>query len=397
LECFVQAYEQNIFLRKKMKMNNTLLKPFKLSRIIETFENYEKLNLREGEDTHVQNKSRTITNERDFWMELFAEPERYWNHNFIIPEGSLSFWIPRIPGLYFSRGAKLLREMGLTYQTNGSKFFEVANELEPLGKSGVVLGGVGTILLPPDSHGNQLGTVTPSNNVSCGIPILLATNVLERTNIREGDKVQIKSAKFVKMSLEWADRFPSIRGIKRGYLLVDHIDQVKIIGRVRELLIQPCSIMEYETEAALLYDYVFVTVNSTDKRHRRSIIDFYEYYRTKDSRNGKYMIAADVADPLLDSVYTSPDKMRSDHAGLNLIKHRIRKTMVSGTTIQDILDFLASNYHTHSDIRLIITHVRLPEKLMNANRTADMHHEIVDYCLQHSKMEELIDFLNLNK
>ena len=72
--------------------------------------------------------------------------------------------------------------------------------------------------LPPTSRGDRLATIATSGNVSAGIPALITDEVWSGCKLREGSVVVFRGAKWEAMEESWASRFPSTRGIPRGYL-----------------------------------------------------------------------------------------------------------------------------------------------------------------------------------
>jgi hypothetical protein len=379
-------------------LNVPLLKAIRLARINETLENYVlaggdvKTGAQKGKDP-----DQIIYDERNFWNHFFDSPELYWNKLFSIRQCILSLWVPRIPGLFHTKSGRQMREQGYNHQAGTDKEFKINRELLPIGKSGVVLGGIGTFLFPPDIQGNQLVTLSLSYNASSGIPALISESVLATLKLKEGDLLKIKKAKWCKMSIEWAQRFPSIREIKRGYFSINNPEDVEVLNRNIPMEIHPCSIMEYESKEGVLFDYVFVTVDSQERRYRKLASDFFEYYRTKEGRNGKFLIAADIAEPLFDSKYVSPESLRSDAAGLNLIRHRINGLLIGGNTIDEMINVLSKNYSSIEDIKLLCTHLKLPKRILGTNKPAEAIHEVVNYCIEHEKVDEMVDFLVLNK
>lgn len=379
-------------------LNVPLLKAIRLARINETLENYA---LADGDVKTAMQKDNApdhiIYDEQNFWNDFFYNPELYWNKLFSIRKCILSLWVPRIPGLFHTKSGRQMREQGYNHKAGTDKEFKINRELLPIGKSGVVLGGIGTFLFPPDIQGNQLVTLSLSYNASSGIPALISEIVFANLKLKEGDLLKIKKAKWCKMSIEWAQRFPSIREIKRGYFFINNPEDVEILKRNIPMEIHPCSIMEYESKEGILFDYVFVTVDSQEEGYRKLASEFFEYYRTKEGRNGKFLIAADIADPLFDSKYVSPESLRGDSAGLNLIRHRINGLLIGGNTIDEVINVLANNYSSVEDIRLLCTHLKLPKTILGANKPAEAILEVVNYCIEHEKVDELVDFLVLNK
>ena len=60
----------------------------------------------------------------------------------------------------------------------------------------------------------------------------------------------------------------------------------------------PFSIMEYWDGDTQLHDFVFATADTSEPSFRRDLSKFFERYRNDKGREGTYLIASDIADPL---------------------------------------------------------------------------------------------------
>ena len=59
-----------------------------------------------------------------------------------------------------------------------------------------------------------------------------------------------------------------------------------------------------------LYDYIFILTDTSDGGHRFGIERFYAAYKEHRGRQGADLIASDVANPLWDAEYSSPEELR---------------------------------------------------------------------------------------
>jgi hypothetical protein len=370
-----------------------LTEALKATRIIETLENYSvaanTAHTAVNNNLPVAGNMDNVFDDRVFWNAVFNSPEEAWNKTFNMNGCTLCHWTPRIPGLYWAPGSQALREMGSQKVIEGPGWVAY----NPPTKSARVMGGMGTFLLPPDNAGFMLCTVTSTRNSSVGVPALISPEVVEAHHLQQGHCLQLRNVRWVKMSMEWAQRFPSVKGIPRGYLLINKPEAVTVTDKNIPVQFQPCTIMEYEQGGALLYDYVFMTADSTVPDYRKQAADFFEYYRTTDGRNGKYLFACDVADPLFDAVYQSPGDMRTayDNGQLELMLQRIRNSRFNNHTIEELAGLLPRLYSTPGAIRTLSNIIELPAGLIKDDSTAKMTIELLHQSLQHKKMEELID------
>lgn len=384
----------------KTEANTNLVNAIKLARISEALDDYSvsgDLNKDSFGRTKKKDESLPIYDEETFWQRFFFSPEKYWDHYFHINRCLVSFWIPRVPGLFHTVIGQKLRVEGYKYKQGSEAEFRKHRILRPLGKSGFVMGGIGTFQLPANEKGDVLTTVSLAFNASSGIPMIVSQKVIADLSLQEGCLIRVKRAQWRKMTVEWAQRFPSMREIKRGCLVVESAEDLEILGKENPIEVHPFSIMEYETNAGILYDFVFVTVNSVEKDYRHLVADFFENYSKAEGRNGKYLTAADVSDPLFDAKYAAPHLLKEDHAGLKLIKHRINNLIIGGSTLDHIADFISRSYRTLDELRAAATHLQIPISKIDNTRHADMVLNLLNYCVEHSKQDELADFISISK
>jgi hypothetical protein len=141
------------------------------------------------------------------------------------------------------------------------------------------------------------------------------------------------------MNATWSKQFASVKGIPRGYLVLD--ERAQIINEVHEkapIQIHPFSIMRYSSESGLLFDYVYATAHSGDRNHRGKLTRFFEKYRTEHDRQGEYLLAADNVVPMWSSWYNSPDELRRDeHGMIQLLQARVDDAVNGSEVIDDLL------------------------------------------------------------
>lgn len=225
--------------------------------------------------------------EESFWKNITSNPTRFWGKQIDLYNFVVSNWVARVPGLYWTEISQNMRQHNESDIAFQSLEWTVFN---PPGKSKKVLGGIGTLLLPPTEEGKVLMSVTSSCNASSRIPILANPEVLEVLNLKQGNSVSIKKAKWQPMDIQRTKQFDSVKGIPRGCLIIDSPDKIELYNDDCPVVYHPFSIMEYEYKDTILYDFVYVTADSKVKDVDLLIEKFFEDYRKNEGRNGRVFI-----------------------------------------------------------------------------------------------------------
>jgi hypothetical protein len=376
-----------------------IVQAYKAAYVIESIENYARSGIHDqagrktaDEMPAEQHKNLQIYKETDFWEPVLENQEKYWGTYFSFYYTVLCEWTPRVPGLYYSKGSAAIRALaGSEVAIHSNKWVEY----NPPGKSARVLGGIGTYCFPPDAHGNRLFTITFGCNASAGIPALITAEVCEALQLKEGETVHIRKAAWVKMNMDWSPRFASTKDIPNGYILINKPEQVEKHNRVGYVEFHPCSIMEYESGNKILFDYVFVCADVGEPNYRKQLVEWLEYYRTKDGRNGKYLIAPDIANPLFDAQFNSPAEMRQSlqSSGVNNILDRIRQELFNGLTLENILEVLGRHYSREEDLLGLAGRAGISPAFITRASPAYMANQLIQHCKQKNKLEELVVLL----
>lgn len=256
---------------------------------------------------------------------------------------AVSEWIARVPGLFWRPEAVRTRERPaqIESETGGWRVYT------PQGKSGKVLGGVGTLRLPPAEDGYRLVTITANYNASAGVPALISPDVWEHHRLGEGSNIVHGTAFWRDMPQKWAAQFPVIEGIPRGCLVLDKVDAIQGVEQRAPVLIHPFSIMEYWEGDMQLHDFVYATADSREPGFRDELSGFFEAYRKDKDRDGRYLTAADIANPMWDAVFSDPEDMRARKAAeLRLIERRVAEAAKG----QDVVAALLRKLCTVGDI-----------------------------------------------
>lgn len=370
----------------------SLQEAYKATRILETFDNYSRADQINSESTLNLSKrgKEYLYDESLFWKMLLSNPSGYWGVQFSAYDCILSEWVPRVPGLFWAQGSKAIRDFAeKEIATNRPGYIEYS----PIGKSQKVLGGVGTIKLPPDLYDNRLFTISFNGNTSLGIPIIISQEIIEQKQLKSGSVIHIENSSWEKMTTDWASQFPSIAGIPRGFLKIEKVDDVLNSKIIANHEIHPFSIMEYQSSNSLFFDFVFVTSIVTKNENRNRIEDFFETYRKKEGRNGKYLFSCDIANPLFESKYSSPFEMRSDYESgqMRVLEARIKREYFNGHTIDQLMQKLPGFYQTAASIRTLVSLLELPVGLLRDDSAAKMSTQLIEMCIDNDKMEQLID------
>lgn len=365
---------------------------YKAVKIIETIENYtivenNALLEKEPNNPPIDNE---FYDDKQFWEAVISNPEKYWNTKVSLIAFTISNWVARIPGLYWASYSKSLRKHAEKEIAKQSKQWI---EFHPPGKSKKVLGGIGTILLPPNDEGKRLVSVSSGCNSSIGIPLLVFPNVWDTLKLKEGDTIIIKNAIWQPLDVSWSNRFVSTSGIPRGYIIADTPEKIKIYKRDTPIVYHPFSVMEYQKGDALLYDFVYLIVDNKIERVRNEIEDFFNYYAQKENRHGKYLINPNMIEPYFETQYTSPHEMQhqSEKAKLELIYKRIRDIEFNHTALNKLIETLPSYYDSSLAIKRLAKSVGVSPALLQEDNAASMSAQLINYCFDNKKIEELTD------
>jgi hypothetical protein len=376
----------------------SLSEMYRGARSLEAIENYALaggLSRPEGEDgPRRRDGLEHIFEDGHFWRFVFENPDA-WGQTFNINYTVMSQWVPRVPGLYWSKGATALRRLGDSAVQYESREWRV---LEPIGKSQKVFGGVGTLKFPPDESGRRVVSLCAGLNASAGIPALVSPEVWEYHRLEEGRFVPLLTAKWQHVSDSgWAERFPSISGIPKGYLVVERPDQLtRTDGRQKApIQFHPCTVMEYYKGNAKLFDFVYATADTARPDYRSRVEGFFETYRNDSGRYGRYLLSADVGDPWWAAEFESPAALNKAGAGaksqLELLQARVRNECFKGQSVDEVLELLAEKYDNEG-LKRISTVVGIPPAHWYARgAAADSASDLLRVSLERGKVEELLD------
>jgi len=316
------------------------------ARILESADNYTRASVpavlnRSGRPSKSYGLS--FYDDGAFWHDVLRAPTRAWNTRVDVLDCVVfSEWIARVPGLYWRPESARLRQ----FTHDAVEGYDLDGvTLRPYGKSQIVVGGVGTLKLPPSSQGYRIGTVTMSANVSTGVPVLVSPDVWDWHALHEGALIRLQQPVWTQMPLEWSERFPS-RGHPVGCLLLSDPKVLTVVDRDAPTQIHPFTIMSYADDTAEMFDFVFATGVTSDSDHRQKLEEFFESYKSRSGRQGKYLISADIADPLWDSEFASPQELSranpSAASHLKMLERRVRDRLFGNDTERELLRELSA-------------------------------------------------------
>lgn len=321
---------------------NILRRGYIAAQVGESLANYPLADELLAESSDLACETRT-SNER---LHTYSSDKEFWSNAIAgigVPNGAylnfrkvaLTEWVPRIPGLYWTDQSAKMRDVSpATVEIEAGRWITY----NPLGKSQFVSGGIGTLKFPPDPDGFRLVTLTTSCNASAGVPALVSGEVWDYHNLEEGAILYCRGARWNGMPRSWAREFRSVTGIPRGCLILDDPETISKQNPAHPVQIHPYSIMEYWDGNARMHDFVYATANSLDPAARSGLSEFFHTYSNANGREGRYLTAADISDPLWDAVFADPEDMRSRNPViLHLIQERVREAVAGHETIDALI------------------------------------------------------------
>ena len=364
---------------------------YKGTKLIETIENYalaEEITLVNQDEVNTDKFE--FYNDQQFWSSIINEPSKYWNQKIDLYNFVISDWIARVPGLYWISSSEKIRQHKKEDIALQSKQWI---EFYPPGKSKKVMGGVGTLLLPPTDEGKVLLSISAGCNASTGIPLLCFPEVYDHLKIKQGDCVMIRGAKWLPMDKNWSSKFASTKDIPRGYLVIDSIDKIQVLERNYPVIYHPFSLMEYEYQDSLFYDFVYVTADSKVKNVNSEIEHFFKEYAKKEGRNGEYLLNPNIVSPIFESRYSCPSELSStsEKAKLNLLYERIRKTYFKDQSVEVLMIKLPQYYQSSVSVRTLAKKIGLNVSLLVEDSAVNMSFQLIDLCIKKEMIENLVD------
>ena len=333
-----------------------------------------------------------INSEYDFWDQRINNPEDNWNKKVRGHHLGVSEWVPRVPGLFWNDDSQKVRDLAIEEVEDGSNGRHLS--YTPIGKSMKVEGGVGTIKFPPDDLDRRLVTLTASSNVSAGIPALIHPEVWEHFQFSEGSVIDIGNVPWKKMTRSWAREFMTTKDIPRGYLEVNHPDQITHFhGKVARPIAHPYSILRYEKEGLTYFDFMYVSIDpETDEAQTKQFLESYKHRRGRE--NAQYLIESDINDPLYEAEYTHPREFRdSGQAHLDLMRTRIDEHLI-GENTSDELYHVITKIYTIDDLSSLSDHLGVSRgSWLSQSNLSTLVAKFISVVKGNNKLSQLLEYL----
>jgi len=377
-------------------MDDALLKGYAATKVAEALANYALA------DEPLSKSPRWKRRSRPSGADYFERDDRRFWHRALNKElppevgfycAALTEWVARIPGLYFHEGSSQRRTVDLSHV-----LFRTEQHVtyDPPGKSQVVLGGIGTLKLPPAEDGYRLVTLSSNFNASTGVPALVSPDVWDTLKLAEGCVLRISQAPCRDMPLKWAKSFPSTSGIRRPCVVLDDVAHIEVFERKAPIVVHPFAVMEYQEGDAQFHDFVFVTVNTREKTMRRGVTKFFENYRKDRGREGIYLTSADIVEPMWEATFADPSDMRQTKAPqLRLIQQRVEET-VAGEDVTAALIRKLCSLSTPSDLKHLSEKAGIPYRRwwVEGRPLADVAQRLVDAAIHSGKQLALLQVVH---
>ncbi|RZK00323.1 MAG: hypothetical protein EOO43_25245, partial [Flavobacterium sp.] len=176
-------------------------------------------------------------------------------------------------------------------------------------------------------------------------------------------------------------------------LVIDNTNKIEKHSEGLPTIYHPFSIMEYEFKDALLYDFVYLAVDSKLENAKEEIENFFESYRLENERFGKYLINPNLVEPLFETQYCSPADLRmpSEKAKLELLYQRVRGTYFKEVNLDILVQRISKFYQDSSSVKRLANNIHIPLSLFAEDNAASMVAQLVSLCIDRNKTEELID------
>lgn len=358
--------------------------------LIETLDNYSLSKQELTLSDEMMEDDIVFSSDMDFWQAIMKNPEFYYNKKICLNHFVISDWVARVPGLFWSLGAKALRDAAENHVATKENTY---TEYFPAGKSRMVMGGMGTLLFPPNDDGKAIMSASSHYDASLGVPLLVFPDVAEK--LRSSALVRIIGAKWQAMETSWSKKFISGYDVPRGYLVIDSVDKVDVIEKGYPVFHQPFSIMQYEQNGAYLYDYVYMTADASSPQANAFASKFFEDYANKDGRYGEYLIASDMVNQLFEAKYQSPSDLNreSEKANMNLLYNRIKGAYFNNVSLDQLIIKLPEYYDSIAALKTLAKKIGINTNKIADGSAIDYSSQLINLCIKYDLTEVLIDRL----
>jgi hypothetical protein len=163
-------------------------------------------------------------------------------------------------------------------------------------------------------------------------------------------------------------------------------------------VIHPFTVMEYYHGGLELFDYVYAAADTGEPGYRGRLERFFDAYKDKQDRYGRYLLAGDALSPLWDAQFGSPEDLRradpSSGSQLSLLEARVRERHLGQEVTEDLLAALAASCDTADDVRRLSDEAGIPPAIWFAGGTvAEVSSQLVDAALERDRLAALVEVL----
>lgn len=263
-----------------------------------------------------------ITSEEQFWGEdgslLFGDVR--------LTGFRLSDWFPRAPGVYWSERAREVRKMVWSREARMDP--ELGWYFSPQLKADLIEeGGIGTIRLHPrriDGEDCWLATALQGSACHSGIPLAIPDQVLRRTNVDWGDRVEIRGRVRSLLDANLGDTAAEVHHARPVIVFVDKLRGVAGRRSPEPIIITPVALFESEGprsernyEPAARYTFVQCTAGSDSELDGAA--DWIKTYAKKYA--GRVITNFDEQRPVLADAPLSYQRLVAKSYDRSVIKH----------------------------------------------------------------------------
>ncbi len=324
------------------------------ARINETVDNYSRadqlLTATPVVDLNPLPVTENYTIDEVFWDGIFTDKRRFLNKMFAFQKLTVSEWVPRVPGLAHKPESQQL--LDIITSNNPASSLVLVDGLEvyqPHVKSAHVMSGVGTLRLPPNANGEWLFSISSKGDASYGVPVLVMPEVwdrMQKNNSCEGCVIS-GLARWQPMEVSWSAHFRSTGNIPVGYFVLKDPDAITVNDHQVRTWVYPFTIMEYQSTANELFDYVYCGAHTDEKDFRQGLEIFFERYRLQfGGTHSRYLTAGDLVEELWPADFNTPaDLLAQDGSArsqLELLQERVTEHMLGKSVLDELLEKMQS-------------------------------------------------------
>jgi hypothetical protein len=161
-------------------------------------------------------------------------------------------------------------------------------------------------------------------------------------------------------------------------------------------VIHPFTVMEYYSEGTELFDFVYAAADTGGSRYRQRLERFFDGYKDKHERYGRYLLSGDMVSPIWDAQFDSPEDLRrADPSGdsqLNILKARVQERHLGQGMTERLLEALTEVCDSGDEARQFSDEAGIPPTVWFAGGTvAEVCSQLVSAALARDKVAALVE------